>query len=212
MAGFNAGGIGAGLKQQIGPARQDDEEMAEDESPEEGGNVSLQEQADYEQFVENALEIIYPEGERGQMSSAVQAHLQGQYEPELAQVLSQVEPPVDPQSPVDNIAATAAIIVTFMESSAMEAGKDLDDAVVYHGGTEVVQVLANDGEEAGLFQVEESDLETIFYRAVDLYRWLSPRADQDALAAEFEQIRQADQAGDLDKALPGIGQAMQSAG
>lgn len=216
-------GIGAGLMQQRGGATQQlgpdqsrqqpmggggDEEMAEGEDPN-SQTVTPEEQAEYDQFVNNALELIYPQGERGQMGKAVRAHLQGQYEPDIQQMFAQVDPPLNPQSPVDNIAATGALLVVFLEGSAEQAGSKVDDAVVYHAGSEVIQVLANDGEEAGLFEVDEKDIEHAFYRAVDLYRYISPRADQEALAGEFEQIVQADKAGQLDKVLPGIGRAAQ---
>lgn len=212
MAGF---GIGAGITQQVRPAQQQpmagggggQEEVAEGEDPNSQA-VTPEEQAEYDQFVNNGLELIYPQGERGQMSKAVQAHLQGQYEPEIQQIFQQIEPPLNPASPIDNIAATSALIVVYLEDTAEQAGKQLDDGVVYHGGSEIVQVLANDGESAGFFSVEEKDIENAFYRAVDVYRNISPRVDQDALAGEFGQIVEADKAGQLDKALPGIGGAM----
>lgn len=209
-------GIGSGISQQIGPDRSQqqpmpgggNEETAEGEDPN-SNTVTPEEQAEYDQFVNNALEVIYPQGERGQMGKAVQAHLQGQYEPEIQQMLEQVEPPINPQSPIDNIAATAALIVVYLEGTAQDAGKQLDDSVVYHAGSEIVQVLANDGEEAGFFNVEDKDIENAFYRAVDLYRYISPRADQASLSGEFEQIAQADKAGQLDSILPGVSKAAQ---
>lgn len=215
-------GIGAGLMQQRGGATQQvgpdrsqqpmqgggNEETAEGEDPNSEA-VTPEEQAEYDEFENNALEVIYPQGERGQMSKAVQAHLQGQYEPQVQQMLQQVDPPVNPQSPIDNIAATACLIVVFLEGSAGQSGKQLDDAVVYHAGSKIVEVLASDGEEAGFFQVDDKDTEHALYRAVDMYRFLSPRADQASLSGEFEQIAQADKAGQLGKVLPGIGQAEQ---
>ena len=212
-------GIGAGITQKLGPDRSQqqpmqsggNEETAEGEDPN-SQSVTPEEQAEYDEFVNNVLEVIYPQGERGQMSKVVQAHLQGQFEPELQQMFGQVEPPINPQSPIDNIAATGALIVVHMEDSAEQAGKQLDDSVVYHGGSEIIQVLANDGEEAGFFNVEDKDIENAFYRAIDLYRYISPRDDQQSLTDEFSQIAQADKAGQLDKVLPGIGRAEQQQG
>ena len=201
---------GDGDEQQM-QSQPGDEESGEGEDPN-SQTVTPEEQAEYDQFVNNALEVIYPQGERGQMSKAVQAHLQGQFEPEVQQMLQKVDPPVNPQSPIDNIAATGVLIVTFLEGSASQSGKQMDNGIVYHAGSEIIQVLANDGEEAGFFNVDEKDIEHAFYRAIDMYRFLSPNADQAQLSGEFEQIAQADKAGQLGKVLPGIGQAEQQQG
>lgn len=166
-------------------------------------NVSPEEQAAYDQFVNNALEIIYPADQRGQMSKSVVAHLQGKFEPQLQQMLAQVQPQVDPGNPVDTIGATAALIGLFLDASAHQAGKDIPDEVIFHAGREVVEVLGNDGEKFAGFNLDDKQIEQAFYRAADIFRQVSPRADQQQLAGEFEQIVQADKDGQLQQVMPG---------
>lgn len=157
------------------------------------------------------MEVIYPAGERGQMSKSVQANLNGEFAPEMQQMLAAVEPPINPQSPIDTIGASAALIMAFLAGSAGQQGKPLDEGIMLNAGLDVVEVLANDGEQAGMFEVSEKDIEHAFYRGCDIYRYIGPNVDQQALAAEFEQIAAADRAGQLDKVIPGASRMQQAA-
>ncbi|WP_226018403.1 hypothetical protein [Novosphingobium sp. FKTRR1] len=228
-------GIGAGIKQRMAQGEQqmggaggpqdppepandnvtaqgdpdsDGDQRADNDSDGDGSQsqASPEEQAVYDKFVNNALEIIYPADQRGQMSKSVAAHLQGQYEPQMQDMLKAIDPPIDPHDPVDNIGATAALIGLFLDASANQAGKDIPDDVIFHAGREVVEVLGNDGEKFAGLHVDDKQLEQAFYRAGDIFRQISPRVDQQQLANEFGQIVQADKSGQLNNAMPGIKQ------
>lgn len=201
-------GIGSGITQQARPAANGgngNPPRSPNEGGEEQSNVTPEEQAQYDQFVNNAIEVIYPQGEQG-MSSVVQENLQGQFDPKVMEYFATADPPLNPQSPTDALAAASVLVVLYLEASAEQAGKPIPDEIVYNGGAEVVEVLADDGEKMGLFALSDEQVEGAFYRAVDLYRISSPRVDPQALAQEFNEIVAADEAGQLEQALPGIGQ------
>ena len=180
-------------------------------SVEDQTNVTPEEQAAYDEFVNNGMEIMYPQGEQAQVSPVVAAHLQGQFEPEIQQLFAELEPPLTP-SPVDNVAATATVIVLTLEASASEANHEISDDVIMHGGTELIEQLIEVAEAMGISEFDEQSMEGVLYRAMDMYRIASPRADTDALSQEFGQITEADKAGTLDQLLPGIGERMKAQG
>lgn len=201
-------GVAAGISQSVGPAGQSQQQPASGQQAQNGNGeqATPEEQAQYDQFVNNALEIIYPKGEAQGMSPAIKAHLSGQFEPELQNMLQQIQPPLNPSSPIEALAATAALVVMTLENSAGQSGKEIDAAVLFHAGLEITQILADDGKEFGIFDLGDQDQEKAFYRAVDIYRQVSPRAQQaqPELASEFDQLRQANDQGDMGKVLPGI--------
>lgn len=171
----------------------------------EGSNVSPEEQAQYDKFMTNALEIIYPQGEEAQVSEAVLNDLSGKPDPEAAQLFAEADPPVE-ASAIDNLASSTVQIVLMLEGSAQEAGADIADDVVFHAGKDILEELAEVAEAAGIYDYDEKEMEGAFYRALDLYRISSPRVDQQALSQEFQQIQRADQDGSLAQLLPGIDQ------
>jgi hypothetical protein len=213
-------GIGAGLpqggqpsmqQQQPGGHPEPDSDEAGRGAPSDGDGdergeqqASPEEQAAYDKFVNNALEVIYPANAQGQMSPAIVSHLQGKFEPQLQQLFAQADPPLDTSKTVDNIGATACLVAMALDASAQQAGHQVPDEIMYHGGAEIVQVLANDGEHFAGFQIDDQGVEQSFYRAVDLFRQLSPRVDQNQLADEFAKLNQADKEGRLGKVLPGL--------
>lgn len=200
-------GIGSGVSQKIGPASGQDQSQQSGQS--EGEQASPEEQAQYDQVVNNALEIIYPKGEQQGMSPAVKAHLSGQFEPQAAEMLKPLQPPLNPSSPIEALAATSALVVMMLDGSAAQAGKEIDAGVLFHAGLEITQILADDAKEFGILDLGDQDQEKAFYRAVDIYRQISPRAQQaqPELASEFDQLKQANDQGKLGQVLPGADRA-----
>lgn len=204
----------AGLMQPVGnrPTPQQQPQGQGMEDPEDGTpNVSPEEQAAYDKFVGNAMEIIYPQGEGAQISPAIMSQLQGEQDDEAQQVFEQAQPPLT-DSPVDNLAKTTTMLVLTVEDSAAQAGADIPDEVVFHAGREILEQLADVAEAASIYDFSEQETEGAFYRAIDLYRISSPRVDPQALSEEFSQVEQADKQGTLGQLLPGIEQRMQGAG
>lgn len=178
---------GIGAMTQGAPAPQQQPAGNEDgEQP----NVSPEEQEAYDQFMANALRIIYPEGgEEGQISPNVMKGLQGS------------------DNPVMNLATTAVTIVTGLRDSAKRSNHMIDDAILFHGGQSVVEELADVADAAGIHDYSEDDLEQAWYVALDMYRSAGEQTgdvDKEALTQGWEAIKQADAQGRLGEVLPGI--------
>lgn len=208
-------GIGAGLsrnpqqpQQPLAPAPQGQQLGAPDMDGDEadptaaaGEPASPEEQAIYDQFMENAHSVILGGG--NQPSQVTMAHLQGQFEPELQQMFAQAQPPLNPQNPVDNLAATTTVIVIYLQGSAQEAGKDVPGYIVLEAGQDICDDLAQ------LVKINDHDAEMAFYRACDLYRQVSPYVDQNDLAQQFGQFVEADKSGQLERDVPGLKQKVE---
>tara|TARA_R110000868_G_scaffold34552_10_gene124791 strand:+ start:4655 stop:5302 length:648 start_codon:yes stop_codon:yes gene_type:complete len=175
---------------------------------EQAANVTPEEQAAYDKFVGNAMEIMYPQGQQAQVAQTIVAQLSGEQSDEAAKMFAEAQPPLG-NTPIDNLAATTTMIVVTLEDSAAQSGADIPDEVVMHAGQEILEQLADIAEAANIHDFQEEELEGAFYRATDLYRISSSRVDPESLSQEFGQVQQADQQGTLGQLLPGIEQRMQ---
>jgi hypothetical protein len=80
-----------------------------------------------------------------QVAPAVLAQLKGDWkgvEGSLGQI-PQEEKPLDPKNPIDCLAVATVALVLSLEASAAGAGKQLDPAVTFHGGAELLEQLAD---------------------------------------------------------------------
>lgn len=189
MAGLLSMGTGEtptseGVKPDVDPTRLADD----DEGP---PNVSPEEQASYEEFVNNALLVIHGGGENGEKG----------VKPDILNRLRASD------DPLDNLANTAAWLTTMIETSAEKNGAQLDDAVVFHGGRAIFEELAEVAEAAAIYDYSEKELEGAWYRALDLYRETATeqgRFDPDQAKADFQEIEQADRQGRMGDVLPAL--------
>jgi hypothetical protein len=190
MAPPQAGGMmQPGAEEQGMPAVPDPQEQP----------ASAEEQAQYERFVGMGLGIIAPESADGQPSPEIAANLSGDFDEQALSLFEPAEPPLT-DSPQDSVAATAVILSILVENS---IGEEIGDDVVMHGGKQFVEALAETSEAMGLYDFTEEDLEGVWYRAIDLYRVASPRADPNTLGKGFEMVMAADKAGRLNDLLSG---------
>lgn len=155
---------------------------------EEAGNVSPEEQAEYEQFVTNGMQLMYNEEL-------------------MPQLLERIE---GAGNPVEGLANAAAMVVMRLEDSAEGQERAISEDVKFHGGTELLEQMAELAQEAGIHEYSEEEVESAFYLALDIYR--STRQEQgklsmDEINQEMQSLVQADQAGRLNEVLPGIEQA-----
>jgi hypothetical protein len=73
------------------------------------------------------------------------------------------------ESPADSIGRTAAMTIRMIKKSADEAGKPIDDGILYHAGVEIVEELFEYGTQANVFQfadaqeAQEQHDEALFY-------------------------------------------------
>lgn len=171
---------------------------------EDGQQATPEEQKMYKAVVLAGLDIVVPEGGE-EVAPAILASLKGEFPPEVAQMFAQAQPPIDP-NPLDAAAVTATVIAMLAEQKIEANGQQIPNDILYHAGVEIIEYICNVSDAAGIHDFSEEDMEKVTYRAMDLYRTAAPRADQEALAGEFEQVLAADKAGQLGTLLPGVGQ------
>lgn len=165
------------------PAAEPDAAAGGEETP----NVTPEEQAQYDEFVNNAMSMIYDPKVRTKILDSLRVTKQ----------------------PMDDLANTAVMVVKGAVGSAEKAGQKISDDVLYHGGAEILQQLAEYADKAKIHTFTEDEMEGAWYKALDLYRQLGTNdgtINPDALKGEFQQIVDADKAGTLDQIVPGVGQ------
>ena len=171
-----------------------DNEQAEGEAP------TPEEQAQYDRFEQQLMGVLYTRDDNPQVEPQVIDDLRGNFDPRALAMFEEAQPPVT-DSPQDCVATTAVLMTMLIEHTAQE---DFSDDVVMHGGKAVIEQLIEIAEAAKIHDFDEQDIETVTYRAMDLYRIASPRIDPEALKAEFGKLVEADRAGQLGKVLPGL--------
>lgn len=156
--------------------------------PEATGNAaSPEEQAMYDQVVNNALEIIYPKGEE-------------EIAPQIREALTAGE------QPVMNLAMASVSIVTGLVQSAKKAGQAIPGEVLFHAGAQIVELVAEAAEAFKLADYSEEDIERAFYIAADMYGQQGLQTgdiDPEPMKADFAELQKADQEGRIDEMLPG---------
>lgn len=160
-----------------------DEAAEGDQADQSDANVTPEEQQAYDVFVAQCMKVIYAGGK---------------VQPAILDSLKQGKP-------TDALAHAAVAVVDRVVASGQQAGHAFEADVIFHGGREVVQDLAEVSQKAGLHDYTQDELDGAFYVAVDLYRTdhakdINPGAAQ----AELSQLQQADQGGKLNDVLPGI--------
>lgn len=153
-------------------------------------NVSPEEQQQYEQFVGNAMTLIYDEDRTPRMLAGLKGA----------------------GNPAEGLASTAVTVVKGLADSAEQNGVQISPDVMMHGGLEIIEELADLQREAGIADLTPEEIEGAFYRALDLYRESATaegKLDTAALEQDFAVMQQADQQGRLGEVLPGADQAAQ---
>lgn len=175
-------GLGSAMQQQ-GPAPE-----AEDEGEVPTGNeASPEEQAIYDQVVNNALEIIYPQGEEA-------------LAPQIRESLTAGD------KPVMNLALAAVAVVSGLVASAKQANQPIPGEVLFHAGAQIVELLAEAAEAFKLADYSDEDIERAFYIASDMYREQAKASgdlDEEALKADFAELEKANEEGRIEEMLPG---------
>lgn len=192
------------------------------------GQATEQEQAAYEEFAATLTDVLYPADTPGEVFPQILANLKGDFDPQVLGLFDGVEPPLT-SSPQDTVAATSVLITLVVDKkmglleqalAAEEQGGSDDfspEAVLMEGGKMAVEELIEVAEAAKIHEFAEDEVDGAFYRALDLFRVaqekVNPKLVQ-SLQRGFEQIRMADQQGQLSKVLPGLpgGAPMQQQG
>lgn len=185
-----------------GPPFADPNAPAQGAQQEDQSNVSPEEQQAYDTVMGKAAELIYGKGQV--MPQIVDA---------LKPAKSADEKPDDEgkggNPAVLALANTAVQVVSKLDASSKEQGFQIPDDVLYHAGSEIVAMLAEVAEAAGIHDYSEEEINGAFLQAVDNYRPIAEqmgRTDDATLKQQFGEIEQADEQGQLGQLLPGIDQ------
>ena len=148
-------------------------------------NVSADEQTQYDEFVDKGLLVIFDEAA-------------------LPQILKSLE---GNGKPIDGLANTTVGVVTRLEDSAETQGIEISPDVVFNGGIELLESLADLAEKAGIHEYTPEEIEGATFQAMDLYR--SKRdigiSQQDlGMNQDFAEIQQLANTGGLEDLAPGI--------
>lgn len=199
-------GLPGGAPMSDAPAGDDMEAPASDQP-----NVSPEDQALYDKFITNAGEMMYVGEGNDELNPTIIANLRGEFSPEAMSMLQKADPPINPQSPVDQLAATVIVMLLSLEDSAVQAGTDPSDDVILAVGADLLEQIAHVAETAGIATYSEDNINGAATRAMVIYGSTSPYVDQEQLTEEFKQVQAADKAGTLGQLVPGMDEAMQGA-
>lgn len=151
------------------------------------GQATPEEQAQYEEFVNNAYKIIYSEKTFPQFIGRMRQAAQ--------------------QDPVEGLSSTVVMVVMRVQESAKRNGKMIDPVIVFHAGVEILESLADTAMKAGIHKYDDKEIEAASLRSMDKYVALASQAgliDKQRAVSDYQNMIQADKAGKLDELFPGV--------
>jgi len=175
------------------PQPQGQQPQPADGTIEAGGEASAEEQEVYDQIVQSAINMIYPESGENKVSPGILQNLNGQFDPRVEQMFQGAQPPLQ-QNPVDNLAVTGVMVTVMVQAQLENMGQKVDQEILLYAGAEILEILLELAEAAKIVEMSVEDLEDATLRAADLYRVGAPGADIASLASQFEKIVEADRA------------------
>ncbi|PGH55880.1 hypothetical protein CRT60_21755 [Azospirillum palustre] len=145
-------------------------------------NVSPEEQAEYDRFIDQAFRLVYDEKS-------------------FPAILKRLTATPDP---VEGLAAVVVMVVSRLKDSAQQQGVEVSPGVLFHGGSELLEDIADTAAKAGIHQYTDQEMEKALYRALDLYRAMDQRAggDRQAFQQDWDALVQADRQGRLGDLVP----------
>jgi len=178
---------------------QEDERVGDDE----GAEASPEEQAAYDEFVTAGMELLYRGGE---VLPSIPKMLD-EDPSDLMEVLGDV-PELKEFTPLVALSATAVVVVLQVVRSMEEKpGGD----IILNGGKElfeqIVEIADAQREKNGQPEITEQEMNRAWFMAMDLYREAAKAEgliDEDALKADFEEIKAEDQAAAAEEAQGGM--------
>ena len=145
-------------------------------------NVSPEEQAQYDQFVNNGLALLHNGESREGLVNRLQAE----------------------DDPANALAEVTVTITRRLVESARENGVELSSDVIMHGGIEILESIVDMAENSGVGEFSEEDMERATYLAMDMYRNIETEAgelNQGEFQQDVEQLKQAEASGELEGLL-----------
>lgn len=146
-------------------------------------SVSPEEQAQYDQFVTNAMSIM--NDKKG-----------------MKKILDAIE---SGENPVVGLANVVTAIVVRVEDSAKQSGQEISGDVLLQGGAEILEQTADLAEQAGSHAFTEEELEQATYLSMDQYRKArGDKIDQKEQGASLQELQAAEADGSLEQQIPGL--------
>jgi len=143
-------------------------------------NVSPEEQAAYEKFVDNGLKLISDEN----------------MAPQILKRIGEAE------NKAEGLAGAVVSVVVRLEQSAQQSGRQIDPGIVMHGGMELMEAIAQMSTAFGVHAFDDKQIESAVYIAMDQYGTQAVgkgTLNKEALAEDVSMLQQADQSGNLDQ-------------
>ncbi len=170
--------------------------------------ASPEEQAQYNQFVGRAMELIYNQKMFPQVVQMLRGgHNDGQ-DPKEAGAAS---------GPAQGLAHATAMIITRVYKAAADAGAQLSPDVLFHGGTEIFGQLAEISDKAGIseYAKDRDKLEGAYFLAVDTAMQQLKAAgvvDEASSKQALQQLQGMDAKGELEQVFRDLDAKDQSGG
>jgi|ETNvirnome_2_300_1030623.scaffolds.fasta_scaffold15236_2 hypothetical protein len=152
-------------------------------APEQQPNVTPEEQAEYDQVVNNAYKMLYED---------------------VPLLLENIGGHGDPVTGIATVVANAMSRIT---DSAVKDGRKFSDGVILNAGVEVLEDLADLAAESGIHDFTPDELESATYLAAETYRSLqqeSGNIDPNQAVTDMAALQQAEADGNLEQMLPGV--------
>ena len=150
----------------------------------EESNVSPEEQAQYDKFINNAYRVIYDEKMAPQLLKKIQ----------------------NAEDPKAELAMSAVNVVMTLQEKAEASGAPVSDEVLFHGGLAVVEDIANFSNVAKAYEFSNTEIEEAVMAAVDLYGSMAldaGKVDEQGAAKSYQEMLAANEEGRLEEVLPG---------
>lgn len=155
--------------------------------------ASPEEQAQYDQFVGRAMEVIYNK----KMFPHVVEMLRGGGND------GQDKQAAGPSGPAQGLANATALIVTRVYKAAADARTNISPDVLFHGGTEIFQQLAEISDKAKIsnYAKDRDALEGAYFVAIDKTTEQLKQSgviDEAEAKAAMQQLQEMDQKGEVE--------------
>jgi hypothetical protein len=173
-------------------AQQPEVEQGADAEP----NVSPEEQQQYEDFIKDAMELVYT---GGKVNEGILGLLDDDPD-DLLKMFGDI-PELQQFSP--EIALAGATVAVILETI-RRGGDKPDDSILLHAGKEILEDLAELAGKAKVHDFTEEEMNKAVLIALDIYREAGRDeglVDDDELKAQFAEVQQLDQEGRLGELL-----------
>jgi len=152
--------------------------------------ASPEEQAQYEKFVSNALNVIYND----KALPAYVETLKGDGDPKAGLAMATVQ------------------TIAMVAQSAEAAGLELSGDVVFHAGKEIFEDLADLSADAGIkdYTKDQDALDGAYFMALDQFQSLmadNGRLDQSIFQADMQKLMEMDGSGEFEATLRRLAEA-----